>query len=95
MKTKWVQVGNEVHDKECMFDEKGARIGETPNRICTVEYPYLDAEGQSSNARLMAAAPELLAACQDALDYFSDDYYDEDSETAKLVNHLRQAVTAC
>lgn len=48
--------GTTVHDKRVWFDEHGARCGDTPN-IC------IDAE-TPANARLIAAAPELLAACR-------------------------------
>lgn len=46
--------GTTVHDKRVWFDEHGARCGDTPN-IC------IDAE-TPANARLIAAAPDLLAA---------------------------------
>ena len=29
--------GNEIHDKNTLFDESGARVGETPNLIATVD----------------------------------------------------------
>ena len=50
--------GTTVHDKRVWFDEHGARCGDTPN-IC------IDAE-TPANARLIAAAPELLAALETA-----------------------------
>jgi len=56
--------GNEVHDKIAGQDECGTRIGETPNMVTSVEYPYLDKDGQAANAQLIAAAPELLEACK-------------------------------
>jgi len=46
--------GTTVHDKRVWFDEHGARCGDTPN-IC------IDAE-TPANARLIAAAPDLLEA---------------------------------
>lgn len=58
----WVACNNEVHDKITERDEHGARIGDTPNRIVVVEFPYLDAAGQATNARLIAAAPEMFDA---------------------------------
>lgn len=60
---------NEIHDRCANFDRDGARIGDTPNRIAVVEYPYGDIAGQSANARLIAAAPELLAALQSLFDH--------------------------
>lgn len=58
--------GNEVHDRPTHHDESGARIGETPNRIVKVEYPYDDTAGQNATAYLIAAAPDLYAALEDA-----------------------------
>lgn len=59
----WSHVnGNEIHDKAARYDNAGTRIGDTPNRIAVIEYPYADPEGQDANARLIAAAPEMLTA---------------------------------
>ncbi len=35
----------------------------------------------------------LFAACQDAFEFFGDDYFEDDSETAKLVAHLSGALS--
>jgi hypothetical protein len=56
--------GNELHDRPTLHDEHGARIGETPNRVARVEYPYDSPEGQAAVAHLLAAAPALYAALQ-------------------------------
>lgn len=61
--------GNEIHDHRAEFDSDGARTGNTPNRIAAVEYPYGGSFGQSANARLIAAAPELLDAIRACLFY--------------------------
>jgi hypothetical protein len=67
-KNTWtVANGNEVHDQPTYYDERGARIGETPNRICRVEYPYNDADAQAGVAALIAAAPMLLEAAREVL----------------------------
>lgn len=55
-----------VTDKESFgYEESGARIGETPNIA-------MDA-GTEELARLLAAAPELLAACEQAKNYLQTD----------------------
>ena len=64
MKTKahtpgpWVFVGKEIHDQKTLFDESGVRIGNTPNSICEI-HP-MPSGCHAANARLIAAAPELL-----------------------------------
>jgi hypothetical protein len=71
---RWILCGTEVHDRETHLDEHGARIGETPNIIAKTYYtPTESYDGingtlvQHSNARLIAAAPDLLAACEEML----------------------------
>jgi hypothetical protein len=68
--------GNEVHNIEAKRDKSGTRIGDTPARICDVEYPFDSEEGRSDNARLIAAAPDLLEACELLLE-FEDDFPEE------------------
>lgn len=61
----WFLVGNEIHDREAKYDASGARTGSTPNSIASVHiYPQtpISKGSQEANARLIAAAPELLAA---------------------------------
>lgn len=60
-KGKWCVAGNEIHDRETSFDEYGARIGDTPKRICVVDVQPTDEEVEA-NAQLIAAAPEMLDA---------------------------------
>jgi len=68
----WYAVsGNAVHDKLATFDANGVRTGDTPNRICKVEYPYSDDAGQAANASLIAAAPDLLEALRGVLQQFA------------------------
>lgn len=50
--------GLTVADKRVWFDEHGARHGETPNMVITAMTP--------ADARLIAAAPEALAAASAA-----------------------------
>lgn len=54
-------VGWEIHDRLAFTDESGARIGDTPNMVALVTHPYPATE-QGPNARLIAAAPDMLAA---------------------------------
>jgi hypothetical protein len=58
---QWCAQGNEVHDRAASYAD-GARIGDTPNLIARVEYPYGDEAGQAATARLFAAAPLMLEA---------------------------------
>ena len=53
----FLQNGREIHDKDTQFDASGARIGDTPNLIATV-----DCFNTEANGCLIAAAPELLEA---------------------------------
>jgi len=48
-----------VYDKKCWINPDGSRGGETPNLVIVVS--PADAV---ANARLVAAAPDLLEACQ-------------------------------
>jgi hypothetical protein len=58
----WFVAGREIHDRSTEYSETGARIGNTPNSIAEIHpVPRGDAE---ANARLIAAAPELLAALE-------------------------------
>lgn len=48
---------------------------------------------QEANARLMAAAPELLEACQEASEFLHDDPNDESNfELRNLCTRLRAAI---
>jgi hypothetical protein len=67
----WIAVGVDVHDKTTMFDRHGSMIGDTANRITRVEYPYDSTMGKVANARLIAAAPDMLAALKATEDRLS------------------------
>ena len=64
----WEAYGYEVHDRRAEHDACGARVGDTPNAICTVHYiPHYipsHADKRIANARLISAAPDLLAALE-------------------------------
>lgn len=80
--------GCEVHDKAAQFDASGARIGDTPNMICRVEYPYGCPEGRHAVARVFAAAPQMLEALRHLMRY---DF--GDSEGARLARAAIAAAT--
>jgi len=94
----WVAVGNEVHDKATLFDERGARMGETPNRIAVVEYPYGEVDyahdaTKEANARLIAAAPELADALEAARrDLYGYPYADLSSSARRVRDQIDAAL---
>lgn len=90
--TNWVAVGIEVHDRPCAFDSDGVRCGDTPNRICAVEYPYGDEYGKRVNARLFAAAPAMYSALELALDALNKMTTDEFANGAD--KPVREAIAA-
>jgi predicted NAD/FAD-dependent oxidoreductase len=54
--------------------------------ICTDDAHIAFAfDDQKANARLIAAAPELLEACISALDLLSDKYHAEDGPVGKMI----------
>lgn len=68
-KWPWIIAGNEIHDRKTYFDENGARLGETPIGICELHIqPYAGQE--EANAKLIAAAPELLETLQALVDKY-------------------------
>jgi hypothetical protein len=58
--------------------------------VADVSCWWYDRESAKANARLIAAAPELLAACESALDSEINDFGYPDSELAKI---LRTAIS--
>lgn len=73
----WFIVGWEIHDRTTYFNTHGVRTGETPNSICAL-HP-MPCDNVDANARLIAAAPELL----EALEHFIAFYSDENSNVYK------------
>lgn len=91
----WVVAnGDEVHSHAAEFDESGARIGPTPNRIAVVDYPYSDAAGRAANARLIAAAPELLQALRHYVTIFGNTAAVVDRQSAQEAYALARAAIA-
>jgi hypothetical protein len=63
-------------------------------RICTINQTLGGLQGQqerNANARLIAAAPELLAACKAAVEVFSS-YPRDPSEAKRMVLHVHAAI---
>lgn len=90
----WVSVddGHEVHDRECSFDESGARTGDTPNEIAKVF--GLNDEQRSSNAHLIAAAPDMYAALQSIIEWWEDENFHGNDQQRMLMmaNAARAAI---
>ena len=57
----WVVAGDSIHDRETKYESDGARTGDTACRIATTEIMARQGE-QEANARLIAAAPDMLEA---------------------------------
>lgn len=67
----WVVVGKEIHDRLTEFDDQGARIGSTPNSIAEIH--VMPFGNETANARLIAAAPGMLAALEEMRWYLNSD----------------------
>ncbi len=70
----WCAVNeNEIHDRKAEFDDDGAVVGDRPNLIAKAEYhpggwtTEAGYEIMKANARLIAAAPEMLTALELAM----------------------------
>jgi len=65
---------NEIHDHRAKFDSSGARIGDTPNRIAKIEYPYANEDEQEANAVLIVRAvnchDSLVEACEQISEWY-------------------------
>jgi len=79
--TPWYHAnGNEIHDKKAKYGEGGARIGDTPNRIAIVGYPYNDDAGKEAQTAFIVRAVNSHAAlvlslqeCADEIDALTYD----------------------
>ena len=68
----WKACWYEVHDRDTQHGEDGARIGSTANCICTVHFVPAPTDTRKANARLIAAAPEMLEALTQTIRCLSD-----------------------
>lgn len=83
--------GNEIHDRETKYNENGARIGDTPNLIATIEEaPFWNS---SQHGRLIASAPDLLAALK-LMVSFAQSVNRAHPEEVWLGSEYNQALTA-
>ena len=62
----WVVAGDSIHDRETKYESDGARTGDTACRIATTEIMARQGE-QEANARLIAAAPDMLEALEEVM----------------------------
>ncbi len=84
---------NEVHDRAPSLEANGTLIGNRPNMIARVEYPYSHPAGQAANARLIAAAPELLQALRSLLGTTSLNTDDLDADEQAVIAMAHAVVT--
>lgn len=95
----WTISGNTIHNKPTEYDPvSGARIGETALRICSVDIQPNGGE-REANARLIAAAPELLNTLEALTSAFA--WYNDNSrikanapERERIENNIRWARAA-
>ena len=85
----WHTAGWEVHDRVQSFDSAGARTGNTPNSICLVHETW-DAKGKA-NARLIAAAPQLVEALERLTRIAAVDF---EKSRPDVIEQARAALTA-
>ena len=57
----WFAPGGMILDSRPKYDAHGARIGNTPNMIAEIEYPYSDDQGQTANAERIVACVNFCA----------------------------------
>lgn len=75
-----------------IYQDKGKESG-----YCVAEKKWssinnIQMEELKANARLIAAAPELLEACKDAIEFIKDGYVETFPEVKQLLNKLEQAI---
>jgi len=83
--TPWKTAYSYSH--EYVRDIKDAQ-GELIAQVCDLQKESAES---TANARLMAAAPDLLSALQGMLEYFCEDGYDDYSDT-ETVTAARAAI---
>ena len=71
---------SEVHNFQPKRDEQGAITGDTPWRIAVIDHLAISDEVRIANGKLLAAAPDLLEACQQAAKWIEKHCYDYTAE---------------
>lgn len=74
-------------DSFAVFHERGERVA-----YCYGAYASNTREEAEANARLIAAAPELLEACKEFLESFEPYEEDSDKDTRRLLATMRAVV---
>lgn len=75
-----------IHERTMVTDDQARRIADTSTR-----FRHIDEE--TANARLIAAAPELFAACESVAAHCEDDWLPPTGDGAyEALNQLRMAL---